>query len=39
MKARGSDFSAVPTNRARGNGHMKFHLKIRKHFFTVRVVK
>lgn len=33
----------MPHDRARGNGHklkkMKFHLKKRKHFSTVRVVK
>jgi len=35
-------FSAVPRDRARGNGHklhVKFHLSTTKHFFTVRVVK
>ncbi|KAK4822862.1 hypothetical protein QYF61_020713 [Mycteria americana] len=36
-------FSVVPSDRTRGNEHrlthMKFHLNVRKHFFTVRVVK
>jgi len=36
-------FSVVPSDRRRGNGHklkqMKFHLNIRRYFFTVKVTK
>ena len=36
-------FSAVPSDRTRGNGHKlkhrKIHLKISRNFFTLRVVK
>jgi len=33
-------FSVVPSDRTRGNWHkLKFHLKMRKNFFTLRVME
>jgi len=39
----GPDFSVVPSDKMRGNGHKlkhgKFHLNMRKNFFTLRVME
>jgi len=32
-------FSAVPSDRTRGNGHRKFQLNTRKNFFPLRVTE